>query len=94
MNGGTGIIGLLVIVFICATEPADTLAMDSIDSIAAWSTAMSQAQVQSAVSTKVLKLAQDQQQTTADLLTATLDSVKQSMAAFTGDAGGKLDTVA
>jgi hypothetical protein len=68
--------------------------MDSIESIAAFSTAMSQTQVQSEVSMKVLKMAQGQDQMVADLLVDAMDSVQQSMESFSADAGGQIDTTA
>lgn len=72
---------------------ADTCFMDSIESIAAYSTAMSQAQLQNAVAVKVMKMAQGSSQMVADLLTQALDSVKQSMEASSKDTGG-IDTYA
>ncbi len=68
--------------------------MDSIEGIAAFSTAMSQAQLKSDVSTKVLKLAQGQQQVVADLLSSAMESVQQTIEATAGDAGGNLDAFA
>ena len=53
--------------------------MDSIESIAGYSTAMSQVKLQNAVDVKVLKMAQGSQQMIGDLLTETLDSVTQDM---------------
>ena len=71
----------------------DTYRM-SIESIASLSTAMSQVELQNAVSIKVLKLAQGQDQVAADMLDAALQSVEDSMAQFAEDAGAQLDTLA
>lgn len=68
--------------------------MDSVSSIASYSTALSQAQLQSAVSIKVLKMAQGTDQVVASLLVQALDSVEQSMEAFAQDAGTQLDVTA
>ena len=53
--------------------------MDSVESIAAYSTALSQAQLQAAVGTKVLKLAQGQDQVIADLLSSTMENLQQTI---------------
>ncbi|MCL2330751.1 MAG: YjfB family protein [Phycisphaerae bacterium] len=55
--------------------------MDTTNNIAAYSTAMSQANLQSAVSTKVLKMAQNSQQSVGDMITQMLDSLEESMKA-------------
>jgi hypothetical protein len=68
--------------------------MSSIDSIASLSTALSQAQLQSAVSMKVLKMAQGTDQVAADMLADALDSVAQSMEALAAAAGTQIDTFA
>lgn len=66
----------------------------SIDSIASMSTAMSQAQLQSAVSVKVLKMAQGQEQVAADLLNSALQDVQESMDQANRQAGVQIDTLA
>jgi len=68
--------------------------MSSIAGIANLSTALSQAQLQSAVAIKVMKMAQGQDQVTADLLDAALQSVEASMEQFARDAGNQIDTLA
>jgi hypothetical protein len=55
--------------------------MDSIESIAALSTIMSQVKLQNAVDVKVLKMAQGTDQIVADMLAQALDSVRQSVGA-------------
>lgn len=65
----------------------------SIDSIASMSTAMSQAQLQSAVSVKVLKMAQGQEQVAADLLNSALQDVQESMDQANRQAGVQIDTL-
>lgn len=72
---------------------ADSYRM-SIDSIASMSTAMSQAQLQSAVSVKVLKMAQGQDQVAADLLNSALQDVQESMDQANRQAGVQIDTLA
>lgn len=66
--------------------------MDSVESIAAYSTALSQAQLQAAVGTKVLKLAQGQDQIIADLLSSTMENLQQTIESAATSAG--LDTYA
>ena len=68
--------------------------MDSIESIAAYSTAMSQARLQDAVSIKVLKMAQNSQQMVGDMLTQALDSVAESMKSASQGTSGGIDTIA
>jgi len=68
--------------------------MDSIESIANLSTALSQAQLRSAVSMRVLKMAQGADQVAADLIAETMDNVAQSMEAFAAEAGTHIDTFA
>jgi flagellar hook-basal body complex protein FliE len=67
--------------------------MDSIESIAAYSTAMSQAQLQNAVAIKVMKMAQGSDKMVGDMLTQALDTVRQSMEATSQTTGG-IDTYA
>ena len=66
--------------------------MSSIDSIASLSTALSQAQLSSAVSMKVLKLAQGQDQVAADLLDSALESIQAGMEQAAQDTGTRIDT--
>ena len=68
--------------------------MSMIDSIAGLSTAMSQAQLQTDVSTKVLKLAQQQSQPAAELLDAAMENVQEIISEMAGGAGGNVDTTA
>jgi hypothetical protein len=68
--------------------------MSMIDSIAGFSTALKQAELQGAVAIKVLKMAQGQDQVVADLLADALQSVEQSVEQFARDAGAQIDTLA
>jgi len=68
--------------------------MDSVESIAAYSTAMSQARLQDAVSIKVLKMAQNSQQMVGDMLTQALDNVAESMKSAGQGTSGGIDTIA
>jgi hypothetical protein len=68
--------------------------MSTIDSIAGLSTAMSQAKLQTEVATRVLKLAQGQNQPAADLLEAALENVQETVSELVQDAGCSLDACA
>lgn len=68
--------------------------MSMIDTIAGFSTAFKQAEVQAAVAVKVLKMAQGQDQVAANLLADALESVEQSMEEFARTAGAQIDTLA
>lgn len=78
----------------CRPAGVDTGNMDSVSSIAAYSTALSQARVQSAAATKVAKLAQGSQQMVADLLTQALGDVQESMRTSNAEAGRHFDSFA
>jgi hypothetical protein len=68
--------------------------MDSIESIAAFSTAQSMAELQNAVAVKVLKLAQGQGQVAADLISETTDNLEQTITSLAENLGGQLDSYA
>lgn len=68
--------------------------MDSVESIAAFSTAQKQAELQIAIATKVLKMAQGQSQVTADFLSSAMENAQQQIEQFVGDQGSAVDTYA
>ena len=69
--------------------------MDSIGDIAGFSTAMSTAKVQTAVATKVLKMAMQQSgQVASKLLESAMENSQAIMARYAGDLGNNIDTTA
>lgn len=69
--------------------------MSLVDSVAQFSTAVSQAQVQAAVATRVLKISQDSQsQVAAALLGETVDNLEQVIEDFANNLGAQIDTYA
>ena len=69
--------------------------MDSIGDIAGFSTAMSTAKVQTAVATKVLKMAMQQSgQVASKLLESAMENSQAIMAKYAGDLGNNIDTTA
>ncbi len=62
-----------------------------IDSIASMSTAMSQVQLRNEVSMRVLKMAQGQDQATAQLLDATLENLQEIISGMAEGLGGGVD---
>lgn len=73
---------------------ADTPPMSTIDSIAGFSTAMSQAKLQSEVAVRVLKLAQGQSQPAAALLEAAMENVQELISGMVEGAGENVNTMA
>jgi len=68
--------------------------MDLVESIASYSTIFQQAQLRSAVAVRVFKMAQRQDQAAADMVTQTLDAVKESIESFANELGTKIDSFA
>lgn len=68
--------------------------MSMIDNIAGMATAMKQAQLQTDVSTRVLKLAQGQGQVAADLLDAALENVEAMVGGMAEGLGENVDASA
>jgi hypothetical protein len=62
-----------------------------IDSIASLSIALSLARVQTAVATKVLKISQDQGQVAADLVSAAVENLEETIEDFAGELGTRFD---
>ncbi len=74
---------------------ADTSPMSMIGDIAGFSTALSTAQVQSAVATKVLKLATQQEgQVASQLLESAMENLQAIITQFAGDIGNTIDVEA
>jgi hypothetical protein len=74
---------------------ADKASMSMINEIAAFSTAMSTAQVQSAVATKVLKMANNQAgEVVSRLLDSAMENMQATMQNFAGDLGNNVDETA
>ncbi len=70
---------------------ADTYAMSMIDGIASMSTALSQLQLQTEVSTRVLKMAQGQGQVSAQLLNAAMENVQEVISEMAEGLGDGVD---
>jgi predicted transcriptional regulator len=68
--------------------------MGMIDSITGMATAMSQARLQTDVATRVLKLAQGQNQTAADLLEDALQNAEEVISGMAEGVGENVDTSA
>lgn len=66
----------------------------SVDGIAAASTALSQAKVAQEAAVRVAKLAQRQDQVTAQFVTESMEALQQMVAQFAADMGGHIDTYA
>jgi hypothetical protein len=70
---------------------ADTYAMSMIDGIASMSTALSQLKLQTEVSTRVLKMAQGQDQLTAQLVDAAMENVQEILTGMAEGLGNGVD---
>ena len=68
--------------------------MSLVEGIAAFSTARSLAEVQFAVAAKVLKIAQGQNQTAADLVSAATENLEEVIKDFATDLGASPDAYA
>jgi|GEM_PF-6808093 len=65
--------------------------MSDVSTVAAFQTAVTQSQVQSAVALRVWKLVQQANQQTADLVAQTVEAVAQTMEVGAGSVSGALD---
>jgi hypothetical protein len=68
--------------------------MSMIESIASFSTARAQAEVKTEAAFKTMKIAQDQNEVAANLISDTMEAVEEMIGDFAGELGGQLDQTA
>jgi hypothetical protein len=65
--------------------------MSLVNEIASYSSAQAMTEVKNAAAIKVAKMAQEQNQVAADLLTSAVEDVQEMMQESSGDVGNNLD---